>query len=306
MAIEKEESIYRAQHEPVRRAPARCAAQSTSCLRFGAHSLQQTGWLLSLFALLLGASLGSGCASVPSGHVGVKWTVSKGTEQVPYGEGLHPVAAWNRMYTYDLRTTSKEEVLNVMTVDGLGVKLNATVRYRVIPEEVVALHQQVGSDYYAKLIAPALRSESRRVVGRYTPEELYSTRRDTIEREELAGLLAQTQGKHVAIEAVMIRSVELPASVRAAIDQKLMAEQEVLKMKSALQIARATAEKRRIEAQGVADYNRTVAASLSSSILDFERIQQTGRLATSNNTKTLIIDPGKHTTPLMLGAAATQ
>ena len=79
----------------------------------------------------------------------------------------------------------------------------------------------MGTDYYTKLIAPALRSESRRVVGRYTPEELYSTRRDTIEREQLSGLLTQTQGKHLEIEAVLIRSVDLPASVRAAIDQKL-------------------------------------------------------------------------------------
>lgn len=305
MLSKKPESMNRPQHETAERSSGRGADPLPSRLSWRERGVKPSGLLLSL-GIFLFAALASGCASVPSGHVGVKWTATKGTDPVPYGEGLHPVAAWNRMYTYDLRTISKDEVLNVMTVDGLAVKLNATVRYHVIPEEVVALHQHVGTDYYAKLISPALRSESRRVVGRYTPEELYSTRRDTIEREQLSGLLSQTQGKHIMVEAVMIRSVDLPASVRAAIDQKLMAEQEVLKMKSALQIARATADKRRIEAQGVADYNRTVAASLSSPILDFERIQQTGRLATSNNAKTLIIDPGKHSTPVMLGAATTQ
>lgn len=260
------------------------------------------GIFLALCALLLSAPLG-GCATVGPGHVGVKWTVSQGTQQIPYGEGLHPVASWNKMYVYDARTLSHDEELGVMTVDGLGVKLNTTVRYHIIPQEVVALHQQVGKDYYAKIIAPALRSESRRVIGRYTPEELYSTKRDVLERETYNALLSHLDGKHLMVEAVMIRSVELPESVRTAIDKKLMAEQEVLKMKSALQITRAAAEQRRIEAQGIADYNRTVAASLSSPMLDFERIQQTGRLANSTNTKTLIIDSGKHSTPVMLGSA---
>lgn len=263
---------------------------------------RKLGIFLGLGALLLGAPLG-GCTSIGPGHVGVKWTATHGTQQAVYGEGLHPVAAWNHLYAYDTRTISRDEELGVMSVDGLGVKLNATVRYRIIPQEVVALHQQVGTDYYAKIIAPALRSEARRVISRYTPEELYSSKRDAIEQETYSGLLSHLGSKHLIVEAVMIRSVELPASIRAAIDKKLMAEQEVLKMRSALQITRAAAEQRRIEAQGIADYNRTVAASLSSPILDFERIQQTGRLANSTNAKTLIIDPGKHSTPLMVGSA---
>ena len=286
--------------------PANLTAISACCRRVHSagreRAFRPMGILLGLCALLLGAPLG-GCATVGPGHVGVKWTVSQGTQQIPYGEGLHPLASWNKMYVYDARTLSHDEELGVMTVDGLGVKLNATVRYRIIPQEVVALHQQVGKDYYAKIIAPALRSESRRVIGRYTPEELYSTKRDLLERETYNALRAPLDGKPLQGEAVMIRSIELPASVRAAIDKKLMAEQEVLKMKSAIQITRAAADQRRIEAQGIADYNRTVAASLSSSMLDFERIQQTGRLANSANTKTLIIDSGKHSTPMILGSA---
>lgn len=259
------------------------------------------GYFLSLSALLVSASFGSGCATVGPGQLGVLWTVGSGTERTPYGEGLHPVASWNHMYTYDARTLSHDEVLKVMTIDGLGVVLNATVRYHIVPQEVVALHQQIGSDYYAKVVVPALRSESRRIAGRYTPEELYSTKRDAIEQEAYAGLQSQVQGRHFAIEAVLIRSVELPVAVRTAIDQKLMAEQEALKMRSALQMTKTAADQRRIEAQGIADYNRTVAASLSAPMLDFERIQQTGRLASSANAKTLIIDSGKHGSPLLLG-----
>lgn len=299
MTPETRASLLPSLHKNTIAAPAGCRAADSAP---GEQALQTIGMFIALCALLLGAPLG-GCASVGPGQVGVKWTVSQGTQQVPYGEGLHPVASWNKMYVYDARTLSHDEELGVMTVDGLGVKLNATVRYHIIPQEVVALHQQIGKEYYAKIIAPALRSESRRVIGRYTPEELYSTKRDVLERETYNALLSHLDGKHLMVEAVMIRSVELPAAVRTAIDKKLMAEQEVLKMKSALQISRAAAEQRRIEAQGIADYNRTVAASLSSPMLDFERIQQTGRLANSANTKTLIIDSGKHTTPVMLGSA---
>jgi len=299
MTPETRASLLPSLHKNTTAAPAGCRAADSAP---GEQALQTIGMFIALCALLLGAPLG-GCASVGPGQVGVKWTVSQGTQQVPYGEGLHPVASWNKMYVYDARTLSHDEELGVMTVDGLGVQLNATVRYHIIPQEVVALHQQVGKDYYAKIIAPALRSESRRVIGRYTPEELYSTKRDVLERETYNALLSHLDGKHLMVEAVMIRSVELPAAVRTAIDKKLMAEQEVLKMKSALQISRAAAEQRRIEAQGIADYNRTVAASLSSPMLDFERIQQTGRLANSANTKTLIIDSSKHSTPMILGSA---
>jgi regulator of protease activity HflC (stomatin/prohibitin superfamily) len=298
MTTEKKEAIPGARQNDAAAEPA--DHLPTGAARCPALPGKRAGLGLGLLVALLGAAVTSGCATVGPGQVGVLWTVSEGTQKTPYGEGLHAVAGWNRMYTYDTRTLSHDEVLKVMTIDGLGVTLNATVRYHIVPQEVVALHQQIGSDYYAKVVAPALRSESRRIAGRYTPEELYSTKRDMLENETYAGLSAQVAGRHFAIEAVLIRSVELPATVRAAIDQKLMAEQEVLKMRSALLITKTAADQRRVEAQGVADYNRTVAASLSAPMLDFERIQQTGKLAASANAKTLIIDSGKHGSPMIL------
>jgi regulator of protease activity HflC (stomatin/prohibitin superfamily) len=94
------------------------------------------------------------------------------------------------------------------------------------------------------------------------------------------------------LEAILIRNVELPPAIRQAIDQKLAAEQEVLKMKYVLEVTKARAEERRIEAQGIADYNRTVAASLTPSILEFDRVQQLNKLATSTNAKTVVLGPG--------------
>jgi len=110
----------------------------------------------------------------------------------------------------------------------------------------------------------------------------------------------EDRGKHIALEAVLIRNVELPDAIRHAIDQKLAAEQDVLKMKYVIEVAKYTAEQRRIEAQGISEYNQTVAASLTSPMLEFDRIQELNRLAASSNAKTVVIGPGAGGTPVLL------
>ena len=251
--------------------------------------------------LVIGTAGTTGCATtVGPGHVGVLWRASSGTQSRAYDEGLYYVAPWNQLYVFDLRSKSHDEVLDVIAVNGLGLKLDASVRYRLVPAEVVALQKEVGPDYYTTILEPVLRSEARRVLGRYTPEEIYSTKRDLIEREIREGLREKIEGKHIALEAVLIRNVELPEAIRHAIDQKLAAEQEVLKMKYVVDVAKAVAEQRRIEAQGIADYNQTVAASLTTPMLEFDRIQELNRLAASSNAKTVVIGPGAGGTPVLL------
>lgn len=251
----------------------------------------------SLAAALLSLTA---CASVGPGRVGVLWKASSGTQSTTYGEGRHWVAPWNSMDVYDLRAMSHDEVLNVIAVNGLAIKLDATVRYHLVPHEVIAVQEEIGPDYYHTILEPVLRSEARRVIGRYTPEEIYSTKRDVIERETREGVESKIQGKHIALEAILIRNVELPEAIRRAIDKKLAAEQEVLEMRYVLQVAQATAEQRRIEAKGIADYNQIVSSSLSPNILEFERIQQLARLAQSSNAKTVIIGPGAGTSQLLV------
>jgi regulator of protease activity HflC (stomatin/prohibitin superfamily) len=261
-------------------------------------------------AMALLAPLGlalAGCATtVGPGHAGVLWRASNGTQPASYSEGLYYVAPWNSLYVFDLRSTSHDEVLNVIAVNGLGIKLDASVRYHLAPDEVVALQREIGPEYYQKILEPVLRSEARRVLGRYTPEEIYSTKRDLIEREIREGLGAKIAGKHLVLEAILIRNVELPDAIRHAIDQKLAAEQDVLRMKYVLEVAKSVAEQRRIEAQGVADYNHTVAASLTPPVLEFERIQQLNRLAASNNAKTVVIGAGAGGPPVLLSAPSPE
>ena len=233
------------------------------------------------------------CTTIGPGRAGLLWRASSGSEPRVYGEGLYSVAPWNQMDVYDLRSMNRDEKLTVIAVNGLAMQLDASVRYRVVPEELVALQQEIGPRYFETILEPVLRSEARRVIGRYTPEELYSTKRDLIEREIREELRQKIAGRHLVLEAVLIRNIELPPPIREAIDKKLAAEQEVLKMKYLLEIAKATAEQQRIEAQGIADYNRTITSSLSVQILDFERIQQMGKLADSPNAKTVVLGTGE-------------
>lgn len=252
-------------------------------------------------AAILALAATAGCATIGPGQVGVLWKASGGTRQTLFGEGLHPVATWNEMYIYDLRSMSRDEVLSVIAVNGLTIKLDASVRYHLLRDEVVALHEEVGPKYYEKILEPVLRSEARRAFGQYTPEEIYSTKREVIEREIRKGVISKIEGRHISLEAILIRDVELPSAIRTAIDQKLAAEQEVLKMKYVLQVSAATAEQKQIEAKAIADYNRIVAASLSPAILDFERIQQMTHLATSANSKTVLIG-ANNSSPIMIAS----
>lgn len=261
------------------------------------------GARLRILTGLVSASLSigaGGCATVGPGRVAVLWRASDGTQARTYGEGLYAVAPWNDFSVYDLRSMNRDEILDVIAVNGLSMKLDASVRFHLDPAEVVRLQTEIGPEYYHTIVEPVLRSEARRVFGRYTPEEIYSTKRDLIEREIREGLRAKIQGKHIVLEAVLIRNVELPDAIRHAIDQKLAAEQDVLRMKYVLEVAKAAADQRRIEAQGIADYNKTVEASLTAPMLDYERIQQLNRLAASSNAKTVVIGPGAGNAPVLL------
>jgi regulator of protease activity HflC (stomatin/prohibitin superfamily) len=242
----------------------------------------------------------SGCVSIGPGHVGVLWTAGSGTQVHAYGEGTHALAPWNTMYVYDLRVQSNNEMLNVIAVNGLAIQLDASVRYRILPYEVVAMQKEIGPEYYHKIIEPVLRSEARRVLGQYTPEEIYSTKRDAIEREIRTGVQAKITGFHVALDAILIRNVALPDAIRTAIDGKLAREQKVLEERYIGMVKKAEAEQRAIEAKGIADYNNIVAASLSPTILEYERIRQLLQLAASPNAKTVVLGPGTDRASVLL------
>ncbi len=250
----------------------------------------------------LGLLLLSGCfRTVDSGRAAVLWTLTGGTQPGVFGEGIHLIAPWNRLTRYDVRTQDHQEALHILTNNGLSVALEASIRFHPIREEIAALHAEIGPGYYDVIIAPVLRSEARKVGGRYSPEEIYSTKRESVEREILDETSAAIVGKHVELEAILIRDVDLPENIKRAISEKLEEEQKALKMQFTLARERQEAERKRIEAQGIADFQKIVSAGISAELLRWKGIEATEELSRSANSKIVVIGAGKDGLPLILG-----
>jgi regulator of protease activity HflC (stomatin/prohibitin superfamily) len=220
-------------------------------------------------ALVVATTLAaSACAyaHIGSGEVGVVRTPS-GVQNKVYPTGDWPIGSADEATVYSVRSQERAERLDVLASDGLGITLDTSIRFHVIPGEVVALDQELGHDYYAVLLGPTLRSQARRVVGRFKPEEIYSSQRELIERQMREGIETAIKGRHIELEAVLVRNVVLPPQIQAAINDKLQKEQEALKMTFVLdkqkaeneqQImqAKAEAERRSIDAQAQAEAQR--------------------------------------------------
>ncbi len=242
-----------------------------------------------------------GCARIDSGRAGILWKFLGGTQMEVYGEGMQIVAPWNRMYVYDIRTQDRREDLLILTRNGLSVALEASIRYGPIRAELAELHTTIGPRYYDVILGPIVRSEARKVGGRYTPEEIYSTKREVVGKEIYDEVKKQLEGKHVELEAILVRNVDLPPNIKAAISEKLEEEQKALKMEFTLDRERKEADRKRIEAKGIADFQRTVSDGISEKLLRWKGIEATERIARSPNAKVIVIGAGEGGLPLILG-----
>jgi regulator of protease activity HflC (stomatin/prohibitin superfamily) len=256
-------------------------------------------WVVGLF--LLAMLLPSCVRTVDSGRAAVLWKLFGGTQPGVFGEGVHLIAPWNRFTRYDVRTQDQKEVLHVLTNNGLSVSLETSIRYRPAREELPKLHAEIGPGYFEVIVAPVLRSEARKVGGRYSPEEIYSSKREVVEHEILAEVRKAVTGKHIELEAILIRDVDLPENIKRAISEKLEEEQKALKMQFTLNRERQEAERKRIEAQGIADFQRIVATGISDELLRWKGIEATEKIAHSANAKVVVIGSGKDGLPLILG-----
>ena len=163
------------------------------------------------------------------------------------------------------------------------------------------LHDEVGADYYDRIIRPEIRSATREVIGKYLPEELYSTKREAIQTEIFDRTAEALATKNILLDKALIREVELPQKLQAAIERKLEQEQATLEYEFKLERAKQEAERQRIEAEGKAAANKIISASLTEKILKEKGIEATERLAGSNNAKVVVVGSGKDGLPIILG-----
>ena len=224
------------------------------------------------------------------------------TDEPALGEGFHIIAPWNKVYLYNVKQQEVfESQMQVLSSNGLEISLDVSVLYQPQSDKLGLLHQTKGSNYLDIVIVPNIRAVARSVVGRYTPEQLYSTKRDAIQNEIFEQLGSDVDSQHVQINSVLVRDVTLPANIKAAIERKLTQEQESLEYVFRLEKARQEAEKLKIDAEGKANANRILNSSLTTNILRDKGIEATLKLSESPNTKTVIIGSGSDGLPIILG-----
>jgi regulator of protease activity HflC (stomatin/prohibitin superfamily) len=218
-----------------------------------------------------------------------------------YGEGFHIVAPWNNMIVRKVRQQSISDEMNVLSVNGLEVKVNGTIWYEPEFSNLGKLIKTKGEDYERELLDPAINAAARSVVGRYTPEQLYSSKRDVIEQEILDEVKTVLKDQYLIVKRVLVEDVKLPTTIRTAIETKLKQEQESLEYEFRLAKAKKEAERQKIDAEGKATANKILSASLTDKILQEKGIEATLKLAESNNSKVVVIGSGKSGMPIILG-----
>jgi regulator of protease activity HflC (stomatin/prohibitin superfamily) len=223
------------------------------------------------------------------------------TDKPPLGEGFHLVAPWNKVFIYEVRQQEVFEKMDVLSSNGLDIKLDASTWFQPKYNELGKLHQEKSEQYKERILLPAIRSAARSVVGRYTPEQLYSSKRDAIQVEIYEETKKIVDDQYIQLNEVLIRDVTLPQTIKEAIERKLKQEQQSLEYEFRLITADKEAEKQRIEAQGKADANRILSASLTDKILQDKGIEATIKLAESPNSKVIVIGSGDSGMPIILG-----
>jgi regulator of protease activity HflC (stomatin/prohibitin superfamily) len=217
------------------------------------------------------------------------------------GQGLSVVAPWNTMIIFDVEEQQIEETMDVLSVDGLSISIDVSLRFKPIPDQIGYLYEQFKTSYAAKLIRPELRSAVRQIVGQYTPEELYATKRQEIETKIEDATRTILKRNNIELKALLFRSIKLPAAIKTAIEEKLAADQEAQKFDYLLIKETKEAERRRIDAEGKAAANRILSASLTDKILTEKGILATEALAKSPNSKVIVIGSGDGGLPIILG-----
>ncbi len=255
--------------------------------------------------------------TIPPGSVGVLWLrFGGGTVLYRYlGEGLHIIAPWDKIYIYDVRLQQLEQDFDVLSADGLKMTVNIAYRFQAIPDTVPELHQYIGPNYVSVLLTTEIGARARDIFSRNTPEEIFSDRRIQIQHEILVDVQKDLQttfspmAKHTAdhpidfvrLDDVLIRGITLPPEVEAAINRK--EEQKQLNLEYDYRLLRETkeAERKKIEAGGIREFQDTVSSGITDSYLRWKGIEATLELARSNNAKIVVIGSGKDGLPIILG-----
>lgn len=229
----------------------------------------------------------------------------------PFGQGLdkdhviqpgtHTKSPWNDVYVYTVNEVSSDENMDVLDKNGLSIHVDITVRFYPLPDKIGYVHEKFTKSFVTVLVTPEVRSTVRQVMGRYTAEEIYSTKRAEVENAITTETEKVLNANYVKATAVLIRSINLPEQIKGAIENKLQKEQESLAYQYRLDTERSEAERKRIAAEGESRANNIINNSLSANLLKMRGIEATLELAKSPNSKVVMIGSSKDGLPMILG-----
>ena len=268
--------------------------------------LRLAGLVLIIIGILIKCFI-----QIEAGEVGVKKLFGKvQMDQLP--SGLHFINPLYDVIKMDIKTQnytmsgiqdeglkSGDDAIRVLTADGLEVTIDLTVLYRLIPFEAPRILKETGTDYRDKIVRPISRTKIRDNSVYYEAISLYSTRRDEFQNRIFKSIDEEFKKRGLMLENLLVRNITLPPNVKTTIEQKIQAEQEAQKMQFVLLKEKQEADRKRIEAQGIADYQRIINESLTDKQLQYEQIKAIKELAQSTNAKIVLVG-GKGNTPIIL------
>jgi regulator of protease activity HflC (stomatin/prohibitin superfamily) len=256
-----------------------------------------SGVVLAVAALL---AVGQCFTVVPAGHVGVVdffGVVTEGT----LGAGINVVNPMAKIVKYSIQTKELKEQMSVLSREGLTIGLEISALYRLNPDSAASVYRKIsGGDYETIVLIPQFRSFSRSVTANFQASALYSTEREQLSMQ-IQKELSNAVGAHgILVETTPLRNVSLPSQLTEAIEQKQRADQESQRMEFILTKEKQEADRKRIEAQGIADFQKIVASGISDQLLRWKGIEATMKIAESANAKVVIIGSGKDGLPIIL------
>ncbi len=255
---------------------------------------------LAVIGFLIVILLFSAVTRVDSGAVGVLTLFGRVTgEALP--EGIHLINPLKTNHELSIRTQEVKETASVPSSEGLVMNLDTSLIFHLNPERAADVFQKIGPRYTDVMIEPNLRAAIREATASHSANALYTGEREAVARqifEQLSKLLGQ---RGFIVESVLLRDIQLPATLKASIESKQQAEQEALAMSFRLQKEKQEAERKRIEAAGIRDFQQIVAQGISAQLLEWKGIEATENLAKSPNAKIVVIGSGKNGLPLILG-----
>jgi regulator of protease activity HflC (stomatin/prohibitin superfamily) len=237
--------------------------------------------------------------SIPTGNVGVLTLFGRVTgETLP--EGIHLINPLKSVQKLSVQTQSLKESANVPSNEGLILALDTSLLFRLDKSKAAYVYQTMGEPYVERVVEPTLRAAIRAATSAHTANALYTNARELVQAQIQDELTKELAPRGVIVENVLLRDVQLPAMLKGSIEAKQQAEQDALRMSFILQKEKQEAERKRIEAQGIADFQKIVAQGISAQLLEWKGIEATEKLAMSTNTKVIVIGNPKNGLPLVL------